>query len=77
MIEEEIKKEIINIRNKNRYYISKKKFCKLLLEIVDEINPINDETINEEIQEVTDYALDYVHKKVKVVLNRYFINGKN
>ena len=73
MIEEEIKKEIIDIINKNRYYISKKEICKLLLEIVDDIKPINDETINEEIQEITDYALDYIGKKVKTVLNRYLI----
>ena len=77
MIEEEIKKEIIDIINKNRYYISKKQFCKLLLEIVDDINPENDETVNEEIQDITDYAFNYVCKKVKVVLNRYFINGKS
>ena len=73
MIEEEIKKEIINIRNKNRYYVSKKKFCKLLLEIVDDINPINDEIINEEIQDITDSAFNDVCKKVKVVFNRYHI----
>lgn len=73
MIEEEIKKEIIDIINKNKYYLSKKEICKLLLEIVDDINPINNETINEEIQEITDYALDYIGKKVKTVLNRYLI----
>lgn len=73
MIEEEIKKEIIDIINKNRCYLSKKEICKLLLEIVDDIKPINNETINEEIQDITDYALDYVSKKVKVVLNRYHI----
>lgn len=74
MIEEEIKKEIINIRNKNRYYISKKEFCKLLLEIVNDINPINDETINEEIQDITDYAINYVSNRVKLVLDRYYIS---
>lgn len=73
MIEEEIKKEIKDIINKNKYYLSKKEICKLLLEIVDDIKPINDETINEEIQEITDYALDYICKKVKTVLNRYLI----
>jgi hypothetical protein len=73
MIEEEIKKEIIDIINKNRYYISKKEVCKLLLEIVDDINPINDENINEEIQDITDYAFNNVCEKVKVVFNRYHI----
>lgn len=73
MIEEEIKKEIINIINKNRYYISKKEFCKLLLEIVDDINPINDKTINEEIQDITDYAFGYVSERVKILFNRYHI----
>lgn len=73
MIEEEIKKEIINIRNKNRYYISKKEFCKLLLEIVDDINPINDETINEEIENIIDYTLNCACKKVRIALNRYYI----
>lgn len=77
MIEEEIKQEIINIMYENRYYISKKEFCKLLLEIVDDINPINDKTINEEIQDITDYAFDYVRKRVEVVLNRYLINSKS
>lgn len=73
MIKEEFKKEIIDIINKNRCYLSKKEICKLLLEIVDDINPINNETINEEIQDITDYALDYIGKKVKTVLNRYLI----
>lgn len=73
MFEEEIKKEIIDIINKNRYYISKKEICKLLLEIVDDINPMNDETINEEIQEITDYAFNYVCEKVEIVFNRYHI----
>lgn len=73
MIEEEIKKEIIDIINKNRYYISKKQFCKLLLEIVDDINPENDETVNEEIQDITDYAFNYVRKRVEIVFNRYHI----
>lgn len=73
MIEEEIKKEIKDIINKNRYYLSKKEVCKLLLEIVDDINPINDEIINEEIQDITDYAFNYVCKKVKAILNRYHI----
>ena len=73
MIEEEIKKEIRDIINKNRYYISKKEFCKLLLEIVDDINPMNDGTINEEIQDITDYAFNYVRKRVEIVFNRYHI----
>ena len=73
MIEEEIKKEIKDIINKNRYYLSKKEVCKLLLEIVDDINPINDEIINEEIQDITDYAFNDVCRKVKVILNRYHI----
>lgn len=73
MIEEEIKQEIIGIMHENRYYISKKEFCKLLLEIVDDINPINDKTINEEIQDITDYAFDYVRKRVEIVFNRYHI----
>lgn len=73
MIEEEIKQEIIDIIDKNRYYISKKEFCKLLLEIVDDINPINDKTINEEVQDITDYAFDYVRKRVEIVFNRYHI----
>lgn len=73
MIEEEIKKEIKDIINKNRYYISKKEVCKLLLEIVDDINPINNETINEEIQDITDYAFNYVRKRVEIVFNRYHI----
>ena len=77
MIEEEIKKEIIDIINKNRYYISKKEVCKLLLEIVDDINPENDKAINEEIQDITDYALDYVSNRVKLVLDRYYINKIN
>ena len=73
MFEEELKKEIIDIINKNKCYLSKKEICKILLEIVDDIKPINNETINEEIQDITDYALDYIGKKVKTVLNRYLI----
>ena len=73
MIEEEIKKEIRDIINKNRYYISKKEVCKLLLEIVDDINPMNDENINEEIQDITDYAFNYVRKRVEILFNRYHI----
>jgi hypothetical protein len=52
MFEEEIKKEIIDIINKNRYYVPKKEICKLLLEIVDDINPINDEIVSEWISDV-------------------------
>ncbi len=77
MIEEQIKQEIIDIIDKNRYYISKKEFCKLLLEIVDDINPDNDGTINEEIQDITDYAFNYVRKRVEIVFNRYHIINKN
>lgn len=77
MIEEEIKQEIIDIMHENRYYISTKEFCKLLLEIVDDINPINDKTINEEIQDITDYAFDYVRKRVEILFNRCHIINKN
>lgn len=77
MIEEEIKQEIINIMYENRYYISTKEFCKLLLEIVDDINFMNDETINSEIQDITDYAINYVSNRVKLVLDRYYINKIN
>ncbi len=52
MIEEEIKQEIIDILNKNRCYISTNEFCRLLLEIVDDINPINDEIVSEWISDV-------------------------
>lgn len=73
MIEEEVKKEIRDIINKNKYYLSKKEICKILLEIVDDINPMNDGTINDEIQDITDYAFNYVRKRVEIVLNRYHI----
>lgn len=77
MIEEEIKQEIIDIMHENRYYISTKEFCKLLLEIVDDINFMKDETINSEIQDITDYAINYVSNRVKLVLDRYYINKIN
>ena len=41
MIEEEIKKEIRDIINKNKYYFTKKQLSKLLLELVDEIQVID------------------------------------
>ena len=74
MIEEEIKKEIRDIINKNKYYFTKKQLSKLLLELVDEIQVIDKDDINNEILDITDYAIRYVTNRVKLVLNRYYIN---
>ena len=74
MIEEEVKKEIRDIINKNKYYFTKKQISKLLLELVDEIQIIDKDDINNEILDITDYAIRYVTNRVKLVLNRYYIN---
>lgn len=74
MIEEEVKKEIRDIINKNKYYFTKKQISKLLLDLVDEIQVIDKDDINNEILDITDYAIRYVTNRVKLVLNRYYIN---
>lgn len=73
MIEEEIKKEIIDIINKNRYYVSKKEICKILVEIIDDISPINDESISKELQDIIYYTLNDACRKVRIELNKYYI----
>lgn len=45
MIKEEIKKEIIDIINKNKYYFSRKEICELLFEIAHDIHPMTYETM--------------------------------